>query len=205
MRRWTLGLFMMGVALFSSGCLHLSRTSTAPFQYEPVPVPHEKAIPRSVGLNILIDDRPRGDRVRTRNIENLPEKITEKLTEDFRKLQIFKAIHFPATEMDDVVITGTIKRFSWRAYENPLGCLPLVSLLRATGMPLGLASGVVDIRLEGKDRKTGAGLGVVRGLSHAHSIFNLYDEGPDWTGVELGESFRAAEAQLNEGMVSKLQ
>jgi len=196
---------MMGLALLSAGCLHLSRTGTTPFEYEPISVRHGETVPRSVGFNILIDNRPRGDRVRTRNIENVPEKVTAKLAEDLQKLQIFKAVHFPATEKDDVIITGTIKRFSWKAYENPLWNIPLVDVLKITGMPLGLASGVVDIRLQVKDGKTGASLGTAKALSRMRSVFNLYDLKPDGSGLELGESFRSAEDQLSEQVVSKFR
>ncbi len=203
MRRWVLVLLVIVGALFLSGCLHLSRT--APFQYEPIPIQHERLIPTSVGFNLLTDQRPHGDRVRTRIVENLPEKVTAKLAEDLRKQQIFGTVDFPATEKDDVIITGMIKRFSWRAYENPLGYIPLVYLIKITGIPIGLASGVVNIRLEMKDRKTGASLGTVSALSHARSFFNLYELSPDWPGVELGESFRVAEAQLSGEVVSKLR
>lgn len=201
--KWALGLFMVGAVLFSSGCLHLS--ATVPFQYEPIPILNEGPIPRSVGFNVLADERPRGDRVRTRSVENLPEKVTAKLTEDLRKLRIFGAVHYPATEKDDVIVTGAIRRFSWKAYRGPLAGIPLINLFEATGLPMGLAGGVTEIRLEMKDGKTGVGLGTVSASAHARHVFNMFDVIPEAVGVELSESFQAAEAQLNKKLISRLR
>ncbi len=203
MRHWTLGLPLLGIVLGAAGCLHLN--PIAPFQYAPAPIPDKGSIPVSVGFHRLLDERPPGDRVQTRCIEDLPEKVTDKLVADLRVLHIFQAVHFPATAQDDVIITGTVTRFSWRAYENPLDYIPLVNLFRTTGIPLGLSSGVVDLQLTLSDGNTGASLGAVRAASHAHSFFNVYDLGPEWPGTELGESFQAAEAQLAEQMVSRFR
>ena len=116
-------IFVLGIfVIVLSGCASLN--GNVPFRYQPSLLSSTKKIDKVVGLNMLIDKRPEIDAAYTKTISDVSEKITSKLLEDFNTSKIFKEIHYPPQQGDDIVINGTIDRFMWKFYSTPIAYIP---------------------------------------------------------------------------------
>ena len=164
-KKW-IYLFMLSLFILS-GCASLN--GNVPFQYQPSLTSANKKINKIVGLNLLVDKRPKEDISNTESIKDLPDKITSKLLEDFQKSEIFAKIHYNTEAEDEIVINGSINRFKWKATPNGLMFIPFLNLLIYFGIPTYDITGVTVITLEVKDKKLKP-LGKVLNL-RTHTIY----------------------------------
>lgn len=200
-QRLGLALCLVVVCVFI-GCASLN--GTVPFQYQPSLVASSKTIDKTVGINMLADKRPEGDVSYTKSIKDIPEKITSKFIEDLEKSKIFKEVHFPAQQTDDIVIDGSIDRFMWKLYASPISYIPFLNLVIYFGVPCNEAYGITGISLEVKDNKSGAIIGKLAEESKITETYTIYNMKAGEAGAELAESFRDVSKKLKEDMLTKV-
>ncbi len=149
-RRCICFFFFAIVVILVSGCASLK--GDVPFRYQPSLIPVTQKVDKIAGINMLTDNRPKGDISYTVSIKDISEKVTSKLLEDFEKSKIFTEIHYPAQLDDDIVINGTIDRFIWKLYATPVAYIPLLPYF---GVPCYEAYGIAGVTLKMQDNKTG--------------------------------------------------
>ncbi len=198
-KKW-IYLFMLSLFILS-GCASLN--GNVPFQYQPSLTSANKKINKIVGLNLLVDKRPKEDISNTESIKDLPDKITSKLLEDFQKSEIFAKIHYNTEAEDEIVINGSINRFKWKATPNGLMFIPFLNLLIYFGIPTYDITGVTVITLEVKDNKSGQIIKTFRESSESENTYNLYNFKTGDAGAELAESFRDVAKKLKEDLLNK--
>lgn len=189
--------------LFLAGCASLN--GNVPFQYQPSLTGSDKKINKSVGMIVLKDKRPEADISNTKSIKDLPEKVTAKLLEDFEKSDIFTEIHNRKKAEDDIIISGSIKRFMWKATPSPLMFIPFLNLLIYFGVPTYTIEGTAEITLTLKDNKTGELIKSFTESSTATNTYNLYNFKTGDAGAELSEAFRDVAKQLKEEILTKVE
>ena len=198
----------MGVVLvlFISACFLTSCTTlkgNVPFGYQPSLVSVSKKIDKSVGFEVLEDKRPVNEiRATEKPIQDITNKVTYKIIEDFKTSVIFKEINFPAKDTDDLIIKGEINKFVWREENNWFAVIfsPLVYF----GLPVGDYVGQAEITLKVVDKKTGQVLGSVRGVGEQRLTVTLYSMSVGEIGSELAEAFRQSVKQLKEKILTEI-
>ncbi len=149
----------------------------------------------------MMDDRPKSDSIYTKNISDIPEKITAKLLEDFNASHIFKELHYSSRGSDDIVINGRVDRFTWKLYSTPLGYVPLVSYF---GISTLQAYGVATITLEIKDNHSGAVIATIQESAAIKNAFSVYNFKIGDSGSELEDAFREVGRKLKQAVLQKL-
>jgi hypothetical protein len=194
------------LALFVLICFVTSCTTlkgNVPFGYQPSLIAVSKKINKNVGFDVLKDMRPENEiRATEKSIQDLTNKVTYKLIEDFRSSGIFDEINFPAKDTDDLIINGEINKFIWREDNNWFAIIfmPLVYF----GLPVGDYVGEADITLKVIDKKTGQVLGTVRGAGEQRLTVTLYSMSVGEIGSELAEAFRQCVKQLKEKILTEI-
>ncbi|PIP20689.1 MAG: hypothetical protein COX40_03565 [Candidatus Omnitrophica bacterium CG23_combo_of_CG06-09_8_20_14_all_40_11] len=195
-------LFILGFSIIVlSGCASLN--GDVPFRYQPSLISYNKKIDKTVGLNMLVDKRPDGDKAYTESIKDVSEKITAKLLEDFDKSKIFKEIHYPSQAEDDIVINGTIDRFMWKFYAKTIYYIPMLNLVCYFGVPYADAYGIAGITLEVRDNKVGKVLWSFAEESKMVNSYTFYNMKAGDSGAELAEAFREVGKKLKEDLLIK--
>ena len=116
------GILLFLILLFVSGCTTLNGSS--PFHYVPS-LNTTQQNNATLGIEKFEDVRPEGDKLATKNIPDLSEKVTAKVLEDFRSSKLFSDIDFPPHhKKDDFILKGDIKRFYWKTKHNPIKFYP---------------------------------------------------------------------------------
>ncbi|MDD5492981.1 MAG: hypothetical protein PHV60_09950 [bacterium] len=202
MNRKAIYLILLSILLLS-GCASLN--GNVPFQYQPSLTASDNKIDKTAGMVMLKDNRPKDDVDNTKSIKDLPEKVTAKLLEDFKDSEIFTEIHNRKKAEDDLVISGTINRFKWKATPSPLSFIPILSLLQIFGAPTYTIKGEAEITLKIKDNKTGKILKSFTEASEATNTYNMYNFKAGDAGAELSEAFRDVAKQLKEDILKKLE
>lgn len=182
-----------------TGCASLN--SNTPFRYQPSLISQSSSIDKIAGIKILLDKRPKEDIAYTKNITDVCEKVTAKLLEDFKTSGIFKEIHYPAKSGDEVVIGGSIERFTWKLYSTPLGFIPLIGYL---GVPTLKGEGIATIVLEVRDAKTDAVIATLEESAKIENYFTVYNFKIGDSGTELEDAFREAGRKLKEDLLTKV-
>lgn len=149
----------------------------------------------------MVDMRTKQDLTYTKNISDIPEKITAKLLEDFNSSGIFKELHYPPQANDDITINGRINRFIWKLYSTPLGYVPLVSY---AGISTLRAYGAVEIILEIKDNRTGVVIATLQESADIKNAFTVYNFKIGDSGSELEDAFREVGRKLKKALLEKL-
>lgn len=186
-----------------SGCASLN--GDAPFRYQPALMPVNKTIDKVAGLNLIIDKRPEGDIAYTKKIKDIPDKITSKLLEDFDKSKIFKDIHYPVRDTDDLVIDATLNRFMWKLYVKGWVYVPYLGLfLEIVGVLCGTLYGVADITLEVRDVKSGAVVGTFNETSMVKNAYTIYNTPAGDAGAELADALRDVVKKLKIAILNKI-
>ena len=194
------------LVLFVSICFITSCTTlkgNVPFGYQPSLIAVSKKVNKNVGFDVLIDKRPSNEvKATERPIQDVTNKITYKIIEDFRSSGIFTEVNFPAKDTDDLIIKGEINKFIWREDNNWFAVifLPLVYF----GLPVGDYVGEADITLKVIDNKTGQVLGTVRGAGEQRLTVTLYSMSVGEIGSELAEAFRQCVKQLKEKILTEI-
>ncbi len=195
-------LFILGLSMIVlNGCASLN--GDVPFRYQPSLVSCNKKIDKTVGLNMLLDKRPDGDKAYTESIKDVSEKVTAKLLEDLDKSKIFKEIHYPSQVGDDIVINGTIDRFMWKFYAKTIYYIPVLNLVCYFGVPYADAYGIAGITLQVKDNKTGKVLYSFAEESKMVNSYTFYNVKAGDSGAELAEAFRDVGKKLKEDLLMK--
>jgi hypothetical protein len=191
--------FYIILLFISAGCASLN--SNAPFRYQPSLLPVANTIDKTVGIEILTDKRPPKDIAYTKNITDIAQKITAKLLEDFKASKLFREIHYSIQKDDDIIITGTIDRFTWKLSPHPLSYIPLISYF---GTPTFKAEGLAALTLEVKDKKTGIVLATLQDSANIKNSFTVYNFKVCECGTELEDAFRELGKKLKEDLLSKV-
>lgn len=194
--------FFHSVIVFSlvlSGCASLN--ANTPFRYQSSLLPAAATINKSVGVELFKDKRPKDDIIYTKSISDVAEKITAKLLEDFKDSKLFREIHYSVQPADDITVTGTIERFTWKLYAHPLSYIPLLCYL---GTPNAVAYGLVSITLEVKDNKTGTVIRTFKETAKIENLFSVYNFKVGDGGTELEDAFREVGRKLKEDLLSKV-
>jgi hypothetical protein len=182
-----------------TGCASLN--SNTPFRYQPSLISQTGSIDKVTAIKILLDKRPKEDIAYTKNITDVCEKVTAKLLEDFKASGIFKEIHYPPRAGDEIVISGSIERFTWKLYTMPLGFIPLLGYL---GIPTLKGEGVATIVLEVRDAKTDVLIATLRESAKVENYFTVYNFKIGDSGTELEDAFREVGRKLKEGLLTQL-
>ncbi len=193
---------IVGLNALSAGCVRVDKN--IPFEYWPSAISPEKRIPKTIGFDLLVDKRPRREQASMKDAGDVAQRVTAKLAQDFDASRIFQKVHYPSVEGDVFVISGTIRRFSWKLHEIPLAHIPLINYVTVLGFPLGLAEGITDIQVELRDRRSGQVLGSFSETSKVSAPYNFYDVSAWGAGMELAESFRHVAEKLKRDVVSRL-
>ncbi|OGX08710.1 MAG: hypothetical protein A2Z88_01815 [Omnitrophica WOR_2 bacterium GWA2_47_8] len=192
-------LVVLAVAALS-GCTTLK--GNVPFQYQPSLVSSDKKISRNVGFNIVKDARSEGEIKSTeRTIKDVANKVTYKMMEDFKSSNIFQEVNFPPKDSDDIIVNGTIERFSWKVNTNYFA---IITYLMYFGVPIEEHVGDVKIVLEIVDKRSGKILGTIDGSGSQRLNYSLYNLSVGETGSELAEAFRQSVKQLKEKILSDI-
>jgi hypothetical protein len=189
--------------LLSSGCASLN--SSVPFQYQPSLVSSGQQIEKSAAFTLLTDDRPENDRKYTKSIKDVSDKITSKLIEDFQASRLFKDVHYLPQDNDDIIISGTIRRFKWKLYATPISYIPYVNLVLVFGIPSTTAYGVVDIELVLQNKTTGEELGRFSAASEVKTHYTMYNFKSGEAGAELAECLRDVAKDLKRDIALNLK
>ena len=200
------GIALVAIAcgiLASSGCASLN--SSVPFQYQPSLLSSGQPIDKSAAFTLLTDDRPEKDRKYTKSIKDVPDKITSKLIEDFQASRLFKDVHYLPQDGDDIILSGTIRRFKWKLYAAPITYIPYVNLVVLLGIPSQTAYGVVEIELVLKDKATGEELGRFSAASEVKTHYTIYNIKSGEAGAELAESLRDVAKDLKQDIAINLR
>ena len=197
-------LVLTGIAVYCSGCASLG--SNVPFQYQPSLIASGKHIPKTVGFEMLADERPEKDRKYTERIKDVPGKITAKLIDDFSVSRLFSDVHYPPQETDNLLVSGVIKRFKWKYYDTLFAYIPYVGLgLTLLGLPISEAYGITELQLTFKERANGKILGTFSAESKITNPYSIYNFKAGESGSELAESFRDVTRKLKEEIALKLE
>lgn len=129
---------------------------------------------KTVGVKILLDKRSVVSKFCTRKLKNFAEIATCRLVENFSEM--FKAIHYPPENDEDIIIEGKIIQFSG-------GLEPLFIFLFAR-----YDCGVTKIRLEVKDGKSGKNIVRIEDWANEWSLNSWYFGKSDITH-QLNDSF----------------
>lgn len=186
---------------FLTSCTTLK--GNIPFEYQPSLIAVSKKINKKVGFNVLIDKRPDNEiRATEKPIQDITNKVTYKIIEDFRSSSIFDEVDFPVKDTDDLIINGEINKFIWRTDDNWFAVIlfPLVYF----GLPVGDYVGAADITLKVIDKKTGQVLGTIRGTGEQRLTCTLYNMSVGEIGSELAEAFRQCVKQLKEKILTEV-
>lgn len=194
-------LVLFVLICFVTSCTTLK--GNVPFGYQPSLINVSKKINKKVGFEVLTDKRPVNEvKATERPIQDITNKITYKLIEDFKSSGIFEEINFPAKDGDDLIIKGEINKFIWREDNNWFAVIffPLVYF----GLPVGDYVGETDITLKLIDKKTGQVLGTVHGTGEQRLTVTLYSMSVGEIGSELAEAFRQCAKQLKEKILTDI-
>lgn len=192
-------IFVVFITVLVSGCASLN--ANTPFRYQPFLLTSNTQIDNIAGLNLFLDHRPKNDITYTKNISDIPEKITAKLLEDFNSSHIFKELHYPSRDNDDIVINGKINRFTWKLYSTPLGYIPFLSYLGISTLE---AYGIADITLEIKDNRNGNIIATIQESTAIKNAFSVYNFKIGDSGSELEDAFRDVGKKLKKALLQKL-
>jgi hypothetical protein len=176
------------------------------FRYDPS-LRAGKSIGLRLGVEKFADKRPEKDRLTTRNIADVDEKVTGRLLEDFQAWQIFSAIDFPLQkDKDDLIMSGEIKRFYWKFSESPIKFIPPINLLILFGIPMYYVDGIIELQVRLVSFKTGEIVAEYDKRSAKRETYNLYTrDNMDYPGVELAEALRDVSEQIKEAIVSDIK
>ena len=204
MRRKKISLFIASILiLFSTGCASLN--GNVPFQYQPSLLASSETINKDAGMNLLIDQRPEGDKSYTKSIKDIPEKVTSKLIEDFEKSRLFKDIHFSSKTGDALIIEGTVNRFMWKLYDTPIGYVPLLNIVLFFGVPCYESYGIADITLTIKDSANNRVLGKFHSESKVTDEYSIYNFKAGEAGAELAEALRNVAKDLKQQIAHSIK
>ncbi len=193
-------LLILGVVFFASGCTSLK--GNVPFQYQPSLISKTKSIDKSVGFNILEDNRPKADVKSTKKtIKDVPNKVTYKLMEDFKASEIFREVNYPPSASDDIIINGTLNRFRWRIKPLFTAFIPYLPLF---GVPIQKDIGEADITLRVVDAKTGLLIKEINGAYKDELTYTLYNASVGEAGSELAEALRESVKQLKTKVLTEV-
>ena len=144
-------------AFLLQGCYTLN--GTVPFKYVPS-LSSGDSIEMRAGMERLADKRPSDDKSSTENIDDVSDKVTAKLLEDFRASQLFTGLDLPPQKgKNDLILRGDIKRFYWKATPSPIAFIPIVNLAAYFGAPVTfieeyeVRAGRRDLREDGNARR----------------------------------------------------
>ena len=196
-----IGLVVLaGFLIFCSGCTTLK--GNVPFQYQPSLISITKQINKSIGFNIVTDQRPANEiRAMEKTIQDVPNKVTYKMMEDFKSSGIFTEVNFPQKSSDDIVVNGNIEKFSWKVNTN---WFAIITYMMYFGLPVEEHVGEVAISLNVVDNKTGQTLATIKGEGLQKSSYSLYNMSVGEAGSELAEAFRQCVKELKEKMLSNV-
>lgn len=211
-------LFVLFLCVLIQGCaitLHRSFTNM-PFDYVPSP-PSNETISARIGMEKLIDKRPKSDRSATKRIVDIDEKVTAKLLEDFRSSKVFLDVDYPVqNEKDVLIMRGEIRHFYWKDAPTNIGAIPVVGFSTWFGAPVGNISAVVNLYVQLINLKTGQVVAEYDKIAERKKAYNLYNYGKqhgvhktdDGTkvyygqGTELTEAFWEVSKQIKESIIS---
>lgn len=197
-----LGLFLVAMSL-TTGCATLN--GTIPFRYVPSLPSAKPDKTVNLGVEKLLDNRPKDDREATDAITDVDEKVTAKLIEDFRSSQIFTSVDFPVEKKDDLVLKGQIKRFYWKLTPSPIIFIPLLNLVIYFGIPIYDIESVAELQVQFVNPKTGQSLAEYNKSSTKTQSYTLYNFKAGEAGAELAEAFREVSKQIKDAIISDLK
>lgn len=203
--RWKLiGLMIFCFAgILLQGCATLN--GSVPFKYVPSLATGEPSNLR-VGMEKFVDKRPDDDRSATESINDVDEKVTAKLLEDFRSSQIFTAIDLPVQrENDDLIMQGEIKRFYWKLKPSPIVFIPFISIAVYFGAPTYYVDGIAKLDVRFVNPKTGEVVASYDKSSTKAETYSIYSFKAGEAGAELAESFRDVSKQIKEAIFSDIK
>src|SRR3989338_8447599 len=106
----------------------------------------------SVGFNTLEDNRPKSD---ISYMTSIKEKVSNEVLKTLNDTRLFDEIHFPATDKDNIIISGEIGKFDWQSFDTMISYIPGLNVLPFLGLPSNRTHSEVEIYLEIKNTKTG--------------------------------------------------
>lgn len=140
----------------------------------------------SVGFNALEDKRPKSD---ISYMTSIREKVSSEVLKTLNDTRLFDEIHFPATDKDNIIISGEARKFGWDSFDMMISYIPGLNVLPFLGLPSTRTHSEVEIYLEMKNIKTGE---VILGFSESHIMnkkYNIYNFKPDKANKELAFCF----------------
>ncbi len=188
------------IAFLLQGCYTLN--GTVPFKYVPS-LSSGDSIEMRAGMERLADKRPSNDKSSTENIDDVSDKVTAKLLEDFRASQLFTGLDLPPQKgKNDLILRGDIKRFYWKATPSPIAFIPIVNLAAYFGAPVTFIEAVVAIQLEVVSTKSGQVVATYERTATREDSYTIYRRTAGEAGAELAEAFRDVAKQLKESIVA---
>ena len=187
----------------TTGCGTLN--GTIPFRYVPSLPSAKPDKTVNLGVEKLLDNRPKDDKEATDAITDVDEKVTAKLIEDFRSSQIFASVDFPVEKKDDLVLKGEIKRFYWKLSPSPIIFIPLLNLLMYFGIDIYNIESVAEFHIQLINPKTGQSLAEYNKSSTKAQSYTLYNFKAGEAGAELAEAFREVSKQIKDAIISDLR
>jgi hypothetical protein len=138
-------IFICLATLSVYGCASLD--NSVPFTYS-VPPCSEQPSQFILGLDMLKDNHPEGDKKATGKIDKIEELVTARLAEDLRSSRLFTGINFPSDkEKDTLIMRGEIKRFYWKMKPSLLAYAPEAAVILLFGIPAGYITGTAELKV----------------------------------------------------------
>ena len=164
-------MIVLLVSIFH-GCAMTLPNPNVPFDYIPSP-PGNESINIRVGMEELVDKRPKDYSSATRRIADVDEKVTAKLLEDFRSSKIFLEVDYPVQKgKDEIIIRGEVRRFYWKNVQTVASGIPFVTFL---GVPQRKTDSEVNLYIQLVSSKTGHVIAEYDKTAKKGASYNLYN------------------------------
>lgn len=185
-------VLVLGVAFFAfSGCSGLkgkiSNERSLESKDSALPSASQNIVTEvTVGLNLLDDKRPQTD---VSYMTSVREKVSTEFLNSLKGIQFFKDAHLSASESDDVVIGGEVRKFNWQYYNTMISYIPGLNVLPFFGLTSTRSRADVEIYLEFKNNKTKEIILKINESFTKNNSYNIYSFNPNYANSELAACF----------------
>lgn len=195
-------LLLLGLFIFSGCIITKAKISQSVLKEKSLtPVVSSEDIPLViVGFKLLKDKRPKKD---ITYMASVIENVSAKILESLQDTQLFNQINFPPSESDNVVISGEIRKFSWRSFETMISYIPGLNVFNLFGLPSTRTHTEVEIYLEVKDIKSGQVILNFKETYAKSNKYNIYNFKSSKANEELSYGFGVVLDKIKQRFITK--
>ncbi len=139
-----------------------------------------------VGFVPLEDKRPTED---ISYMTSVREKVSSKIFDTLKSIELFDDMHSPAKPEDYLVITGEIRRFGWESFDTMISYIPGLNVLPFFGLPSNRVDSEAEIYLVLKNTRSGEVILDFSELSKKRKKYNIYNFKQERAEEDLAQCF----------------